>query len=249
MSNNMEKTSFEKHTGKKSRVKILEENIISEGTTFGEIYETLVDVGGRKKKFIIKKYQGKDSTSSGEFAVQFAKEAFENYSYAKKAGLKVFPTFRLSQDKKNILMTNGNLENQICIGANHYKNITDFERPLIKNIDNLDNFLKEYFEEGFKINGNNFQFHHDVPFFLISKTEPIKLDFVLGDLDNLTSFKNTIRKDFALNNIHQMRKSIADFTKRNIDPSYQDIFFEKLEYYYKKAMYEVEKSDLKYDPE
>ncbi len=78
--------SFRKNTGKETAVKIISETLINNEGYFGDIFDTIVEVGGHKKRFIVKKYIGDNAT-----AKRSAKHAFKNYSVAKKAGLKVFP--------------------------------------------------------------------------------------------------------------------------------------------------------------
>ncbi len=54
--------SFTKNTGrnagKETRVRVIKETKINEGF-FGDVFDTVVEVGGHKKRFIIKKYQKK----------------------------------------------------------------------------------------------------------------------------------------------------------------------------------------------
>ena len=53
MDNKFEK-SFKKNTGKETKVQVISEIRIA-GGTFGEIFDTVVEIGGHRKRFIVKK--------------------------------------------------------------------------------------------------------------------------------------------------------------------------------------------------
>ncbi len=231
----METTSFEKHTGKKAELKILEEARINSGG-YGIVFDALVEIGGHKKRFIIKKYY----ENKYEPAKESASKAFENYTLAKKAGLKVFPTFRIGEDGKSILMTSGFTENQICIGSNSDgTNVKSFEEPLIKNIDNLDEFLRDYYTEGIKVIESNFSLAEDVPFFIVSKNKPTKLDFVWGDLDNLAKPTIKLNKNHAHTMLSIMKNTLEKFMDNNISEDEREKFLERSDYYFNLAQEDV----------
>ena len=220
----MDKIKFEKHTGKKAEVRILSETKVAEGS-WGDIYEALVDIAGRERKFIIKKYGKKGS------ATQLASQAFEKYKKGKEAGLRVFPTFRLSGDRKSILMTNGSLEDKICLGSNTYVGMEKKGFPRIKKIDNLDEFLDRLFDEVIKAGKVGCALYLDVPFFTVTKSEPIIVDFYLGDMDNF-NFEPILDAESVRSRtyigVHGIQDALFEFCELNIDPEYSDTFLDKV---------------------
>ena len=228
--------SFEKPTGQKTEVYIVSE-IPIDGGSFGKIFKTVIRVGNLEEMFIVKKYRSNGSIWGEEGAQNSAQNAFKNYYLAKKAGLKVFPTFRIGEDKKSILMTAGFSDDSICIGSNTNKGIAHFERPRIKEIENLGKFLTAIFTEGIKAANNNISLYDDIFFFIISKTEPTKIDFVLGDLDLLEKLEPI--NDIRLENIKVIKSTLTEFCNNNIDPSFSDDFFSKVE-----SCYEQNKNDI-----
>ena len=237
----MREDIFQKHTGKEVSTHVISENLITRGA-FGRVFDTVIEIGGHRKRFIIKKYSFSGDPVSLDIAEKDAKRAFENYSLAKKAGLRVFPTFRISKDKKKILMTTGFLNDQICIGSNSELSIVDFKQPLIEEIENLDEFLASFFAEGLKAAQKGIKFYNDAPFFIISKSQPTKIDFVLGDFDNFR--ENKPSKSIGLHNVQNIRTALVGFWRDNISPDFKKLFLDRVEYYYKQAINNVNNSDL-----
>jgi len=236
MENSFEKQniSFKKHTGIETKVNIISETPINRGS-FGEIFDTVVEVGGHRKRFIIKKYR---TQIFEKIAEKDTKHAFKNYSLAKEAGLKVFPTFRISEDQKSILMTTGFSDNQICVSTNNKINVVELGRPLIEEFEDLDKFISTIFAEGLKAMKKGISLHQDMFFFLLSKNEPTKVDFILGDLDNLKQAESI--KVTGWQNMINIRKVLIFFCDKNIDPSFHEIFLDKVEYYYNQAVKKYE---------
>lgn len=232
------KISFQKHDGKETQVNIIEETLMNKGA-FGEISDAVVEINGRQKRFVIKKYM----YDTEEIVEECTERAFRNYSLAKDAGLKVFPTFRLGEDKKSILMTTGFLEDQICIGSNNFLNIQDFNQTFIGKIENEDEFLKSFFAEGLQAAKKGIIINDDVPFFIISKNKPTKIDFVLGDLDNLRKASPT--KTTGQINMRKIKSTLLEFNRKNIHPNFQKPFLEKVELYFMQALKNVDDSELK----
>jgi len=234
--------SFKKYTGKETKVHVESETLITQGT-FGDIFDTVVEIGGHRKKFIVKKYTSigrseKSSILPEEYIEEMLRNdttmAFERYSLAKKAGLKVFPTFRIGEDEKSILMTTGFSDNEICVGTNSMVSVKNFEKPLIQKIENVDQFLADFFAEGLKATQQGILLYFDVFFFILSKKEPTKVDFLIGDFDNFSQPGYEI-KNLKYRNMEQIRNALEDFCKRNIHKNYTGIFLEKVEYYFQQA--------------
>lgn len=248
MDNQFEKSiSFKKHTGKETGVKIISETSINKGE-FGEIFDTVIEIGGKRKRFIVKKYfdveiSEVDPSSDRPYAEKNAQLAFRNYSLAKEAGLKVFPTFRTGGDKKSILMTTGFTNNEICLGSNNALSVIDFKQPFIKEIEDIDKFLSTFFDEGLKAAKKGIILSQDCFFFILNKTEPVKIDFIIGDLDNLIGTKSG--KNIELNNIKDIETTLIEFCEKNISPILARKFLDKVRYYYKQAFDVTRKETLK----
>ncbi len=94
MDNPLEKPNitFQKHTGRETTVKILKETLINDKGYFGDIFDTMVEIDGHKKRVIIKKYIGDEEEKK-----RYAKQALENYFSAKKSRVESIPDL---QDKR-----------------------------------------------------------------------------------------------------------------------------------------------------
>ncbi|MBI3888718.1 hypothetical protein HY311_02910 [Candidatus Nomurabacteria bacterium] len=239
--------SFRKNTGKETIVKIISEIPIAEGS-FGKIFDTVIEKGGHQKRFIVKKYFNytPDLPKYNYMVKESTQRAFHNYILAKNAGLKVFPTFRISEDGESILMTTGFSENQTCVGSNGGLNLSTLEQLPIEEIENLDKFLTDFFAEGLKAAQKGIDVFRDVFFFILSNDVPTKIDFVIGDLDNLKKVEPT--KNLARKNTEQIKISLIDFCDHNvahIAPNFAETFLKRVEYYYKQSVNSVNSSGLK----
>ncbi|MBU0998689.1 hypothetical protein KKG24_00050 [Patescibacteria group bacterium] len=212
------------------------------------MFDTLVEIGGHRKRFIVKKYfdyptdaiEKRTKASPLGWSKINAQTAFKNYSLAQKAGLKVFPTFRMGEDKKSILMTTGFLDNQICVSSNNKITVVELGRPLIKEMggEMLDKFLSTIFTEGLKASQKQISLHSDMFFFILSKDEPTKIDFVLGDLDNLRKEEKLIpTESIKSDNMINIKKALYHFCEKNINRNFSKKFLDKIEYYYTQNVY------------
>ncbi len=242
MVNNLEQPniSFKKDSGRETKVKILNEVPIAKGTQ-GEAFDVVVEVGGHSQRMVIKRYNNRHVSDSEN--KKRARNAFDKYSIAKSAGLKVFPTFRIGGDNQSILMTSGFSNDKICIACNsHEFNVSKFERPLIKEIKNVDELLASFFAEAMKATQGGIGLTSDSVFFIVDREEPAQVDFVFGDLDFLS--KGKISKFLARENIGEVRRMLSFFCSSNFSRSYQGTFTRKIETFYRKATEEIESSDL-----
>ncbi|HWA31989.1 MAG TPA: hypothetical protein VG694_00850 [Candidatus Paceibacterota bacterium] len=240
--------SFKAANGRESTVKIVSEKPLNESRSYGKIFDTVIEVGGHERNFVVKKYlPGYESDRLNAGDEQHIKDttqnAFRYYTLAKKAGLKVFTTFRISEDQKSILMTSGFLDNNICLGSNNVPGIKDFNHPPIGNIENVDEFLQNFFSEGLKAAKSRLELYSDAYFFIVSRDNPTKLDFVLGDLDNLVE-KEKPMKETGFYNIEHIKDMLIEFCGKNITPEYAKNFMEKVDRYFKEAENSIENSDL-----
>ncbi len=142
--------------------------------------------------------------------------------------MKVFPTYRISDDGKSILMTSGFLNDQICLGDN------SLESPIIEEIEDVDKFILSFFREALKAAQEGIPLGSDVPFIIVSKDKPTKVDFVLGDLDSLRAAEDLY--DVWSYNIGNVKNELEGFCRNNINPNFRKKFLEKVEYYYKQTI-------------
>jgi len=244
------KISFTKHTGEEKQegkrtaeVKVLSEISITHGG-LGEIFDTEVYFGKHPsgkdiiRRFIVKKYFNTTFSSAEEGA----RNALEKYVLAKNCGLKVFRTFRIGEDGTSILMTAGSLDDKICIGSNSSINMVFLKQPLIKEIENMDAFLLDFFREQLKAAQQGIELFTDNFFFIISKKEPRTVDFVLGDLDNLKKVEHL--KQIAFQNASCAENVLSnELSSKNLDPKLRSKFEDRVAFFHKKIREEIRKDD------
>jgi len=139
-------------------------------------------------------------------------------------------------------MTTGFSKDQVCVGSNNPMiNVTSFEQPLIEEIANLDGFVGDFFNEGLKATEQGVFFHSDSFFFFISKSKPTKIDFILGDLDNLTKVKS---RKVGLKNLYNVKEMLLEFCDKNVAPDFRENFLNTVERYYKQATNDLEKMEF-----
>ncbi|MFA6520286.1 MAG: hypothetical protein WCT44_01610 [Candidatus Paceibacterota bacterium] len=234
----MQEEIFQKHTGKETAVQISEEKLLDDTGGMGNIFTSIVNVRGKPKQFVIKKYN--KSYFSEKKSQELVRHAFEMYVLAKNSGLKVFPTFRIGTDGKSILMTDGFLNDQICIGSNGRFNMYRYGEEFMKKTVALEFFLNACFQEALDAAAKGFKFAvADIYFFLLSKQEPRTLDFVIGDFDNLKKAEPSF--ETVYNNLRQVRIMLSEFFYNNIDTFSSADFIEKIDECYEKKLQETQK--------
>lgn len=153
---------------------------IDEGT-YGNIFIVMVQVRNHVRRFVLKKFKIRDSIDDPQ---RDSIDALANYQALKSAGLKVFPTYRISENKDSILMTCGNSDDWTCIGSNaNTCRLSYFEEDDIDEITNLDELIGELSTQAEKAAKAGLQVFSPIYFFLVHKKDKGRLDFVLGDLD------------------------------------------------------------------
>jgi hypothetical protein len=164
-------------------VKILHEEKIGEGE-LGEVFQAEVELGGRRRMMAIKKYR--DGTSFGR-AEENAARAARNYKIFRQAGLRVFPTFRLGEDGRSILMTLGKEGNFFIFAP------PGSQKRTISGIENFSAFLAKLEKELEKATTENLLIGLDAFFFIGKDKEggKVELDFVFGDFDGVRQRKAT----------------------------------------------------------
>lgn len=241
--NNMkEKTTFRHFEGRETELKILEEKRIA-GGAWGEVYDAEVQLGSRKLRFVIKRFDpGEECKIKDPHEAALA--SMQTYEKAKKANLKVFTTYRLGEDKKSILMTHAELKDRICIGTNTYKerdnpfsgvvNLEAKGYERLKEIENFepdpkhpgDSFLEKIFGEAEKAREQGIFLPYESFFFLVDTSEN-KVDFVIGDLDLVE--RNLL---MAEANADKVRIALADFIDTNVSPESKAKYLRKLNKYF-----------------
>lgn len=147
----------------------------------GDVYEAEINIGNKIKMFVIKKFKDIEGVS----ATQHANEAFKGYKLAKEAKLKVFPTYRLGEDKESILMTRPNLGDYFVFspGRDVPDKIRDAEIKLSK--EDVSKIAHKVFEEAIKASNAGIELYFDSYFFILNKKTTQDVDFLIGDFDNV----------------------------------------------------------------
>ncbi len=186
---------------------------VSQGD-YGDIYEVNGFVGSHGKKFIVKKFKGKNE----KITEYRATKAFQNYEVAKKAGLKVFTTYRIGEDRKSILMTNGNMESAVCIGNNKKSpKAKDLLGDKIGSLGDVDfqTLVEGMYSQAILAGGQNIKVPADAYFFFVDTKTKSKVDFVIGDLDFVSKLPGK-PPDRTRGNLDHALSSIDGFVQRNV---------------------------------
>ncbi len=185
---------------KESRIDIVRNRQIGHGS-YGDVYEAdvTVSVGERSKrtaKFVMKTFRDYHKLPGETISARtLAEQAITNYDAAKAAGLKVFNTYRLLEDEPSIVMTNGHTEEQVCIGSNFGSNkIANFRETGLQTLDqvpNIEDLIEAVFQHAKLAEERGMVLPDDSLFFLVNRTNPHELDFVVGDLDGVHPSQDT----------------------------------------------------------
>ncbi|MCL5011137.1 MAG: hypothetical protein M1127_02925 [Patescibacteria group bacterium] len=169
-------------------VKILRSKKISEGC-FGDIFRVKSEISAeksqkvKKRSFVVKSFD----------SLMDAKNALEKLILLREAGLKTYPTYRLDDDKKSILMTNLSKKGQRVISTNtDSKDSQLIYRHQISEIENFDDLLKKMLEHAEMASKKKIFLPNDSYFFSLYKTtnpSAKKMDFFIGDPDSVISKK------------------------------------------------------------
>jgi hypothetical protein len=203
---------YRHHTGRESHVQIVEERRIGAGEV-GEAFEVKALVQGRECTFVLKKFFHGEELNNREIA----RKVFENYTQAKAAGLKVFPTFRLNEEAGTILMTIGYNEDWHCISANNRgsKSLKDFGAEKLSEIPHFQEFVRNVLEESRKAAAAGIFLPADSFFFIIRKDRQ-DIDFYLGDVDSVRKVKLEKDQNLAQLNLTQVDSALSLFIEANV---------------------------------
>ncbi len=216
---------FRNRDGKPTEVTFEGEHFLGEGG-FGKVFTVDARVGNHKKRFVVKRFFDTDEKP----AEYYAKKAVKNYTVAQDAGLKVFPTYRLGEDN-SILMTSGHSYDWICVGTNEKtSSIENFGKNKIKEVENFEDFVKSVFEHTRKAAEAGISIYEDGYFFFVN-TQNNEIDFIVGDLDNVTKKESISFDTLYRYNIRQAAEALFAFFHSNVELTNQH-YLEKVQHYY-----------------
>lgn len=217
---------FQSARGRESTARILSEEQIGHGS-FGNVYETVLDIGGHRKRMAIKRFHDEGVSRDPEHE---ARIAMQNYETCKNAGLRVFPTCRLGRDERSILMTLGKADNLHVLGGD--------EKRSVGKINNLSHFLDQLVANAHVAAEKGICLPFDAYFFVVKTIDDksSELDFVVGDFDGVsTGYKNSGKHDMVrvilLENLAGLASAIDSRLSVHLDMSLAESeIFEKLVY-------------------
>lgn len=162
------------------------------GGEHGDVYEVEVQKGKHKRRFALKNYfiEGlKDYTE--DKAIEKTKLAYLGYILAKKIGLKVFRTLRISTEQVQLIMTLGTDENYTLIGGG-----SKIKLDKVNEISNIEELIKNIKESVLIATKAKVNVGGDSYFYTFNKSEPTKIDFVVGDYDSV--YKSNLQEKSLL---------------------------------------------------
>jgi hypothetical protein len=225
-----EMTKFYKGPDHFSEVEILEKKPIG-GGEFGEVSQIEVQIGEKQRTFVLKEFKDRKLCSAEEYA----NNAIDKHTKLKNAGIKVFPTYRLGENGRSVLMTSGHSDKFVCIGTNEgsrsLKDFPDIEAESIDTVSNFDSLLKNMFDESRKAAENKLLLPEDTFFFLANRDNIGAIDFVVGDLDIVSEYPDN-KEALRMNN-STVYTSIYHFIKNNVSKlgehkSILDAFYQEI---------------------
>jgi len=126
-------------------------------------------------------------------------KAFRGYELAKNAGLKVLPTFRITEDEQMALMTYAGTNELEPIKQSRSKDREPNEKALA--ISNLDDVLNQMEKQVRLATKANIQLGPDIFVYLLGKNDN-RLDFVIVDTSDIRANELRIgEKDLYKNNL------------------------------------------------
>ena len=210
-----------KHTGDESLpVKIISKEKIGEGG-YGDVFSTEIErkLPKKNKQFAVKNFRHEED----------AQRAIEKFKTLKKNGLKTFITYRLSKDKKNILMTNGNKDGTFLVSFNNSESKDRLETNPIKDIDNFEQLITDMVKHAKKATDKKIGLPFDAYFFSVANTDKpgIKnIDFIIGDLDTIYYKEDILELNLAdVNEV--LCNFVNDYVHQDNKQKYLDILAAK----------------------
>jgi len=206
--------------GKTTPVQIKSEKMIGRGF-FGDVFTADTLIKGKKPwHFVIKRFRDKAEGT----AEDYARSAMAKYEVARKVGLRVFRTYRLGEDGRSILMTNGNDSEVICVGkvakfpGEMSSQLVDLGEPKLAPLSDaeIEALTVRIFDEASKGATNRLHIHTDAYFFIVNR-ETRAVDFVIGDLDNVKKMTGSIIGSLEKINIENSCFALSSFLENNVE--------------------------------
>lgn len=190
-----------------SNKRLINKNLNESSGGFGVVYAVDVQIPGDDKKypFVLKEFHG----AGTESAKKDARAALLNHRLAKQAGLKVWNTYRISENEDSILMTSGNAEEWQIIGD--FSRLSAEQHSELLQIKNFTEFLQGYYQEAVRAAKQGIIIASDVPFFRVQNN---KIDFILGDLDQLEVSEKP-EQEILSDNLQSMHSRLVTFFENN----------------------------------
>ena len=188
---------------------------------YGTVYSVDVRMEWAKKTypFALKEFHPQKTEAT--------QEALKNHRHAKLAGLKVWNTYRISEDGTSILMTDGDTDDWEILGQK--TTLSKEKRDTTLPFENFEVFLAEYYSQAQKAAQHGIGIAGDVPFL---KIRGHNIDFVLGDVDLLNpSFALHYTEPMIQNqNIQNLHTVLVYFLERNFGDQAQP-YIDESEHY------------------
>jgi len=170
--------TLEKIDGRKSKVQETDHGETFDGGSYGSVNEINIALSGKEKSRNISLAVKNFKQSS------WAENAHWKYRKLKEAGIKVPPTYRIDRKNQRIFMTDYNKDGKIALSAS--TNNKEADDLSIAEISNLEELKIDLENECHKAAANGIIFPLDSFFFIVPRQgENVKMDFVIGDLDEV----------------------------------------------------------------
>jgi hypothetical protein len=200
-----------------TQLSITKKHRIGSGT-FGTAFQTEVTTGSHARNLVIKKFKNTEVRGFVTTARENAAKAIANYKIAQRAGLKVFPTYRLSEDLESVVMTSGNTDSIICIGTEPASSLPGIGKPKIPSIESVAcaELMDGVFNQATLAANHDISIRPDAFFFLYDKSTG-GIDFVIGDLDNVHKRQLPPNQSRLLSNLYGAKIALQSFIVDNVD--------------------------------
>jgi hypothetical protein len=196
-----------------------EKGFLGKGASGGIVKEIEIKKGSHIKNFAVKDFSHLKTNYSTP--IRIVKREYDSYLVSKEAGLKVFPTFRISEDNLKLLMTLGNTKDFLLIGKD-----SDIEFNKVEEISNLKEVISSIKENIQKAVKAFIELSWDSYFFIINKNNPTQVDFITGDFGGIDKDEKVPSETLLELNMVQAQVALDQFIMLYVNQ-------EKREFYYK----------------
>lgn len=210
---------------------VIEKRPLGEGK-YGEVYQVTVTKDGIAMDFAIKDY------SKNEYdARKLTEQAYDHYLKAKEAGLKVFPTVRISSDKPQLLLTLGTTADQTLISKDSH---VTWDK--VNTLSNMKELVSGIGMNVLKGSRAGMKMRRDIYFFLVNNVEPTKADFLIGDYERPIDSGKTPDALFK-RNMQSAKGAIDIFIEKYVSPDkqveYKEQAAKEIEQFEKDHLHEI----------